>query len=914
MAIYNTGRYLNDSISSLLNQTIDFEKNIQLILVNDGSIDNSEEICLKYQTIYPNNIVYIKLVHGGVSRARNEGIYYAKGLYINFLDPDDKWDYNAFKYVFLFFKIHKNVNLISGRLKFFEASENYHCLDYKFYKTRIVNLTEEYNCIHQSASSTFFKNSIIKGKIFEEGIFYGEDTIFVDNILLINPIMGLIREAVYYYRVRADSSSAVQNKNENINFYSNSINQIENYLINNSKSLYDKIVPFIQFFISYDILFRLRTKISEQLNMTDYNEYSNLIKEILKQIEDKYIFEQMILPNNYKLFALSKKYNTDLRYKMRFVNKFFVYLNRIFIDLNKEKDIIIWRILDIKNKVLHLEGKDNFWMPRETYYYYAILGNKSFFPKYMDYSSYDFVTMYGIIQKGRIIIFDIPLELYDNNTNLSFYISSKNINEKIMTSLGWYAHISSGINGYYSYENYIIKYNENEMNIFKFDNNLANKFERDYCYQLQLIQKDYIVNLRRKIFTLKKIKRKKNNHYIWIINDRHDRAGDNGEYFFRYLTEKNPKNIEVYFTIEKNCSDYKRLKKYGNLLDLNSIEYINTFVVSDKIISSTSNSWIYNPFDKDYKYIKDLLDFEVVFLQHGIIKDDLSKYLHKYNKKFDYFVTSSKKEYKSILAPQYAYDKTNVILTGLPRYDNLQELKNLYKKEKKIVIIPTWRIYIKGTVDQITYKSIYSENFINTDYFNFYNDLINDEHLLFYMNKFNYKGIFCLHHCFTAQWKDFKKNDLFNVSEKCDYQNYLIKSSLLITDYSSIFFDFGYLKKPIIYAHFDYEEYRKNHYKEGYFDYNKDGFGPVCKDINCVVNEIIYEMENNCKLRKIYLRRIKKFFTFHDNKNCDRLFNILIKSKKEIVEDINLNQLYIFFVLFIIKIYKYNKLWFLIKP
>ena len=55
MAIYNTGRYLDESINSLLNQTIGY-KEIQIILVNDGSTDNSEEICKKYQKVYKNNI------------------------------------------------------------------------------------------------------------------------------------------------------------------------------------------------------------------------------------------------------------------------------------------------------------------------------------------------------------------------------------------------------------------------------------------------------------------------------------------------------------------------------------------------------------------------------------------------------------------------------------------------------------------------------------------------------------------------------------------------------------------------------------------------------------------------------------------------------------------------------------------
>ena len=61
MAIHNTGRYLDESIGSLLNQTIGY-KEIQIILVNDGSTDNSEEICLKYQKLYLNNIIKNRLL------------------------------------------------------------------------------------------------------------------------------------------------------------------------------------------------------------------------------------------------------------------------------------------------------------------------------------------------------------------------------------------------------------------------------------------------------------------------------------------------------------------------------------------------------------------------------------------------------------------------------------------------------------------------------------------------------------------------------------------------------------------------------------------------------------------------------------------------------------------------------------
>ena len=110
IAVYNTGKYLEDSIGSLVNQSISFEK-IQIILVNDGSTDNSEELCLKYKNIYPKNIIYIRIEHGGVSKARNEGLKYTKGQFINFLDADDKWDSKALRYVSLFFEMNKNVDI-----------------------------------------------------------------------------------------------------------------------------------------------------------------------------------------------------------------------------------------------------------------------------------------------------------------------------------------------------------------------------------------------------------------------------------------------------------------------------------------------------------------------------------------------------------------------------------------------------------------------------------------------------------------------------------------------------------------------------------------------------------------------------------------------------------------------------------
>ena len=119
-----------------------------------------------------------------------------------------------------------------------------------------------------------------------------------------------------------------------------------------------------------------------------------------------------------------------------------------------------------------------------------------------------------------------------------------------------------------------------------------------------------------------------------------------------------------------------------------------------------------------------------------------------------------------------------------------QEIDNYFKIAKDSP--NNTRIYDEF-LDFKSNENLYSSTFNSTDFYNFYNNLINNDELLYNMEKYNYIGIFCLHPYFSKQWIDFKQNKYFYIKEICDYQNLILKSSLLVTDYSSIFFDFSYL-------------------------------------------------------------------------------------------------------------------------
>ena len=81
------------------------------------------------------------------------------------------------------------------------------------------------------------------------------------------------------------------------------------------------------------------------------------------------------------------------------------------------------------------------------------------------------------------------------------------------------------------------------------------------------------------------------------------------------------------------------------------------------------------------------------------------------------------------------------------------------------------------------------------------------------------------------------------------------------------------MEKPIIYFQFDYEEYRKKQYQDGYFDYKKDGFGPIVKNANELV-KILKKINENGQEKK-YINRMNNFFELKDQNNCERIYKYL---------------------------------------
>ncbi|EAV9741870.1 capsular biosynthesis protein, partial [Campylobacter coli] len=107
-------------------------------------------------------------------------------------------------------------------------------------------------------------------------------------------------------------------------------------------------------------------------------------------------------------------------------------------------------------------------------------------------------------------------------------------------------------------------------------------------------------------------------------------------------------------------------------------------------------------------------------------------------------------------------------------------------------------------------------------------------------------------------------------------QELFCNSSLMITDYSSVAFEMAYLNKPVIYYQFDHEEFFNSHtYQKGYFDYKKDGFGPVVEDEESLLKELENLLQNDCNPFGIYKDNIDSTFAFKDGKCCERIYKVI---------------------------------------
>lgn len=315
--VYNTEKYLPETIDCLLNQTIGFRDNIQIILVNDCSTDNSGQMCESYKALYPENIEYIKLNQNkGASAARNTGLTYASGKYVNFLDSDDKWSPNAYRRMVDFLEEHEDeIDVVSTDVWYFEAYEDAHALNQCHKADCIIDIYKDYKAIRSLGSNCIVKRHTAEKFPFDERQKCWEDSVFVNTVILDKKKYGMLTEDVrFYYRARADQSSAsnlLYNKTKR--YYLEDLTYLFEGIYEQSMKCCGSFAPMCQYFIMNAVQVRFQEGINTTVLEADEVEaYEKILKGILEQIDDKYIQEIAYADELFRKIMLAYKYGVDL--------------------------------------------------------------------------------------------------------------------------------------------------------------------------------------------------------------------------------------------------------------------------------------------------------------------------------------------------------------------------------------------------------------------------------------------------------------------------------------------------------------------------------------------------------------------------------------------------------------------------
>lgn len=348
---------------------------------------------------------------------------------------------------------------------------------------------------------------------------------------------------------------------------------------------------------------------------------------------------------------------------------------------------------------------------------------------------------------------------------------------------------------------------------------------------------------------------------VWLVGERYNTAQDNGIVFFRWLLKNT--SIDAYYVIDENASDYELIKDEENIIVFGSKQH---FEIATKagVLLGTHDLENLLP----YKQAKGFFHYEntvKVFLQHGVLgRKNVEYHKEYYETPFDLFIVSSNPEKYDVVIDQLGYEENEVKVTGLARFDNLVQ-KN---KPQDILVMPTWRDWLNT-----------EKGFLESKYFAYYKSLLENNKLIQALEEYNVKIHFYPHYRARKYFDDALNLNVNNVKlvpfEEKSVQELLIDNALLITDYSSVSFDFLYLNKPVIYYQFD----EKRFFRSGILrPLDETSIGMVGQNEEEIVYYIIDRIKNSFTNYSVDTSTV---LSYKDQQNCQRIYEAVLEKVHE---------------------------------
>lgn len=867
--VYNAEEYVKECVESVLSNKRD-KISFEIILIDDGSTDNSREICRELAA-HNTEIVYIEKENSGVSDTRNIGINKANGRYIMMLDSDDYISNDTIINLIHFFdEHHDEVDLVTYPIYWDrngKISQHFRYKASKYDKGTDVYDLDEYPYLNQSTVNVVFKNKLGKDVLYDTNMHLSEDQKFNTCILMRKRKIGFVKEAKYFYRRHGLGISQVGN---NPLYCFDDIMTYNEWLLNYFNK--NGVTPqYVQALVINTFKWRVDT---DELLPYSYNDDKFIvakqrIADILKKIDDEVIIKYGNLNNFVKIFFLKWK---GQKLDCHVDENGFVIKTLSGEEIVKD-NAIRCDIHRVRRKHNHISIFAVFTSPLLEMFdvnQYIIEGVKSDGEKFREVRK---IKKSNVPSRG-------PKMNVASSYPFTFEFDPQMIKRftfKIIVDgkeLGFKPR-------YINFSGFIKKYQRNSIDFGEWTLSCGS---REDFYYFKVNKKNPIKSAFRKAnmfmhypskhrfgieYYRHMASRKKD---IWLYSDSPG-VFDNAYYQFIHDIEKDD-GVERYYVADLEVTDVSErftAKQMNNVIQFKSKRHKELFLTCSKILVSYSSLSIYRPF-KNVAWYSDLTQYQLVYLQHGILHASLQKLYSKEYTEIDKFVISSEFEKKNLIE-NYDYNEDELIMSGMPRmaYENIEK-----KATNKILFAPSWRQYLIGQL--VDNKRVLMEKkFLASKYFTTINNFLHSERLARLLDENNLELDFKLHPIFSAY------EDLFDKAQFCSNINIdsgsvdIGEYCMFITDFSSFQFDFVRFNRPIIYFLPDKEEVESGLHSYRQLDLKyEDAFGELCLTEEELLNEMKRVISNKFEVQKPYDSRMSNFFIDISNP-CEELYRALIK-------------------------------------
>lgn len=863
--VYNAEKSLAECMESLVRQSLEKDA-FEVIAIDDGSKDKSVEICKLYQGKC--NLSILQQENNGVSVARNNGIKHAKGKYLLYLDSDDTLREDTLKEVVSFFdENYDKIDILTYPIVFIDKYQNemHHYREKYLEGQGIYNITDM-QFLNLTTVNVVVKNLRENNVLFDETLKFHEDELYIADVVMKHKCYGFISKGEYRY-VKNDTNVTNNQGNPYYNFES-TIMMYESLLKRYCKN--GEVSPYIQSLIYNDFVWKLATDelYPRHYDKEQYQQALDRIKRIIEHFNINLLFDHPATSLYKAFYFLNMCHKKEVKYRNDYGN-YSLYLNDKLIYTSKKIDIVCNRfsVTDKKIEIIGYLKSPIFMYINKPQLYMEINGQKEEIPLYDSSWSY-FQTKEKTSQFWGFHI-NIPLE---EKLEISFIPCYEGDVFKYT---------------YYFMPQVKFNYALKRMNFVVKDRLLECTGNKIWCSR---VNKDIIERVKReadeecrkrrkKFWLVRKATRflQKKERKIWLYYDCKGVKKDNGYYQFihdfdkkdgieRYYITNNPKKFN------KGLFD-KKQKHY--VVSFGSVKHKFLYLLCEKVITAFIEQNNYMPYDwNTFQSYIDLTNFEIVYLQHGVLHAHLPWKYSLDRLQISREVISTKYELEN-MTKNYGFGEENLIPCGMPRYDFM----DLDKKDnqKKILLAPSWRKYLVG-VDENGDWSAKDKDFLKSEYYMELSKFLKSEKLQQILKSSGYKLELKLHPIFSMYKKHFNfLNDQISLAQ--DSVN-LYSYQLFITDISSFYFDFLYLERPVMYFVPDRIKFDAglNDYRELDIPF-EDGFGPYCETANEAIDILEQFLNGTLKEEKKYKEKMHDLFFYYDNRQRDRLYEALMEKE-----------------------------------